>query len=57
MTVEHRDQCRSCAGYGWKFVTLRRSPLNAGSTGEVAALRRARVACVACAGTGCSGSS
>lgn len=57
MTVEHRDQCRSCAGYGWKFVTLRRSPLNAGSTGESAALRRARVACLACAGTGCSGSS
>jgi len=52
MTVGGRDSCPSCRGQGWKFFTLRRSLANAGGTAERALLRRARVACLTCSGTG-----
>jgi DnaJ-class molecular chaperone len=47
-----QDSCPSCRGHGWKFLTLRRSPANAGATAEHALLRRARVTCLTCSGTG-----
>jgi len=52
MTVGGQDSCASCRGQGWKFLMLRRSAANAGGTAERALLRRARVACLACSGTG-----
>jgi hypothetical protein len=44
--------CTCCGGRGWKFLTLRRDPANAGDAGERAVLRRPRVTCLACDGTG-----
>jgi hypothetical protein len=52
MTVGGQDLCPSCRGQGWKFSMLRRSLANAGGTAERALLRRARVACLVCSGTG-----
>jgi len=52
MMVIDRGLCRLCGGKGWKFLGLRRSPANAGDAGERALLRRARVGCLACSGTG-----
>lgn len=52
MTADGQDSCLSCRGHGWKFLTLRRSVANVGGTAERALLRRARVACLACSGTG-----
>jgi hypothetical protein len=46
------DACSWCGGRGWKFLGLRRDPANAGDAGERAVLRRPRVACLACGGTG-----
>ena len=44
--------CTWCGGRGWKLLTLRRDPANAGDAGERAVLRRPRVTCLACDGTG-----
>ena len=52
MTVGGQDSCPSCRGQGWKFLTFRRSAANAGGTAERSLLRRARVACLVCLGTG-----
>ena len=52
MTGDGQDSCPSCRGQGWKFLTLRRSASNAGGTGERGLLRRPRVTCLACGGTG-----
>lgn len=52
MTVSVQDSCRSCRGHGWKFLMLRRSPAQAGGTGERELLRRARSLCLDCSGTG-----
>jgi DnaJ-class molecular chaperone len=46
------NSCPSCRGHGWKFVTLRRSAANAGGTAERGLLRRARVSCLTCSGSG-----
>jgi hypothetical protein len=46
------DACRWCGGRGWKFLGLRRDPANAGDAGERAMLRRPRVTCLGCGGTG-----
>jgi hypothetical protein len=52
MTVSGQNSCPSCRGQGWKFLMLRRSLANAGGTAERVLLRRARLACLACSGTG-----
>ncbi|HEY3732357.1 MAG TPA: hypothetical protein VGL63_00400 [Streptosporangiaceae bacterium] len=44
--------CELCGGRGWKFLILRRSPASAGLVSERASRTRARVGCLACAGTG-----
>ena len=44
--------CESCGGKGWKFLSLRRDPANAGDAGERAELLRPRTACLDCGGTG-----
>jgi hypothetical protein len=54
VVVQDVDACRVCGGRGWKFCLFRRSVAIAGDAGEVALLRRARVACLACTGTGTS---
>src|ERR1017187_3518683 len=54
-TVADTDSCRWCGGRGWKFLTLRRAPANAVDAGEVAMLKRPRVTCIACGGTGSAG--
>jgi hypothetical protein len=54
VVVQDVDACRVCGGRGWKFRLFRRSVAIAGDAGEVALLRRARVTCLACTGTGSS---
>lgn len=44
--------CPSCRGRRWKFVILRRSPVNGGAVAERGMVNRARVECLACDGTG-----
>ena len=51
MHTDH-DSCTSCGGHGWKFLSMRRSPARAGDAGERATLRRPRVECTSCRGTG-----
>lgn len=46
------DPCTSCGGHGWKFLSTRRSSTRAGDAGERASLRRPRVKCLFCQGTG-----
>ena len=50
--VTGTDACGWCGGRGWKFLSLRRDPQNAGDSGERARLRRPRVNCLGCGGTG-----
>jgi|HubBroStandDraft_1064217.scaffolds.fasta_scaffold113949_2 hypothetical protein len=45
------DSCTSCGGHGWKFLSMRRSRTWAGDAGEQA-VRRPRVKCLYCGGTG-----
>jgi DnaJ-class molecular chaperone len=52
MTSTNSDQCTNCRGRGWKLLTLRRSLTSAGDAGERASLRRSRVTCLPCQGTG-----
>jgi hypothetical protein len=52
MTVTPADSCRSCGGRGWKLLSYRRSHETTGSAGECAPLKRGRVACLFCGGTG-----
>lgn len=52
MTAGGQNPCPSCRGQGWKFLTLRRSVSNAGGTAECGLLRRPRVTCLTCGGTG-----
>lgn len=52
MMVGGQDSCPSRSGQGWKFFTLRRSVANARGTAERALPRHARVACLACSGSG-----
>ncbi len=52
MAANGQDLCPSCRGHGWKFLTLRRTAVNAAGTAERGLLRRARVACLACSGSG-----
>jgi hypothetical protein len=54
MTGTSGQRCTNCRGRGWKLLTLRRSLTSAGDAGERASLRRARVECLACRGTGSS---
>jgi hypothetical protein len=44
--------CSLCRGRGWKFGVLRRSLVNGGGAAERGLLRRARVICLACSGSG-----
>jgi hypothetical protein len=46
------DPCPQCRGRGWKFGVLRRSLVNGGGAAERGLLRRARVVCLACSGSG-----
>lgn len=52
MTTGGQYSCPSCRGQGWKFLTLRRSASNAGGSAERGLLRRPRVTCLTCGGTG-----
>jgi hypothetical protein len=52
MSASGQDSCLSCGGHGWKFCILRRSLTNAGGVAERGLLRRARVVCLMCAGSG-----
>jgi len=45
------DRCEACGGAGWKFLTLRRVAGAAGAA-ESGPVRRRRVLCLACDGTG-----
>jgi hypothetical protein len=49
------EACSWCGGRGWKFLGLRRDPASAGDAGERAVLRRPRVPCLGCGGTGMAG--
>lgn len=51
MTAGHQD-CESCRGRGWKYLTLRRSPANAGAAAETETQHAARTPCLSCNGTG-----
>jgi hypothetical protein len=44
--------CCSCGGRGWKFLSLRRSLSSTLATGERRVVKRRRVTCLACGGTG-----
>jgi len=46
------DLCEACGGTGWKFLTLRRSASGAAGAAESGLVRRRRIQCVACDGTG-----
>ena len=52
MTGTSTEQCSSCRGRGWKWLTLRRSLTSTGDAGERAPLQRSRVRCLVCQGTG-----
>ena len=52
LVINDQDACLSCGGRGWKFLHLRRSLEVAGGASERALLRRARVPCIYCHGTG-----
>jgi hypothetical protein len=52
MTGTSGQRCTNCRGRGWKLLTLRRSLTSAGDAGERASLRRSRVKCLPCQGTG-----
>jgi hypothetical protein len=52
MTGTSGQRCTDCRGRGWKLLTLRRSLTTAGDAGERASLRRSRVECLTCRGTG-----
>jgi hypothetical protein len=44
--------CSWCGGRGWKLLTLRRAAASGGDADECGLLRRRRVACLDCGGTG-----
>lgn len=52
MPSNGKNECPSCRGRGWKFLTLRRSAANGGGTAERALLQRPRISCLFCSGTG-----
>lgn len=52
LVINGQNACLSCGGRGWKFLHLRRSIEIAGGASEHALLRRARVPCIYCRGTG-----
>ena len=52
MAATGHNPCTLCRGHGWKFCTLRRSLANGGDAAERGLLKRARVICLACSGTG-----
>ena len=44
--------CRACGGKGWKLLTLRRSVGTVADATERGPVRRRRVPCLDCGGTG-----
>ena len=46
------DPCEACGGAGWKFLTLRRAVAGTAGAAESSPVRRRRVRCLACDGTG-----
>jgi hypothetical protein len=51
-TAADPSSCSWCGGRGWKLLTLRRAAASGGDADERGLLRRRRVACLGCGGTG-----
>jgi len=51
-TAAGTGPCCWCGGRGWKLLTLRRAAASGGDADECGLLRRRRVACLGCGGTG-----